>query len=304
MNSYAGWVIKWGNNKVHVAGAGACRSTSPEARKGTDHSGGVRLTPSVLLNLITSSAVDQTWLWSVNMQIFWSPAQEIVSTPQCDQSAPGLYSRRPVATRSQGGVSRCAARQAEPCRSGQQPHTLLGHEEVRHTICQPFNEFIHKSVWTPNVTYLHNLSSNIPNIIIGWLLLLTQSHQMTVTKNSVDYKSCLSCNEILFDSNSSSVLQLPLYTATVPAGVHTGKVAWLSDGAAAPGGGGPLVQTGRCSQGSQVWQRAAGVWLRSDIYSASKARIQDLIMSAVCVNFLFLIVFFFFSFFMQMAALV
>lgn len=144
------------------------------------------------------------------------------------------------------------------------------------TYHQPFNEFIHKSV------LLHNLSYNIPNIIIGWLLLLMQLHWKTVTKNSVDYKSCLSCNEILLDYNPSPVLQLPLHTATVPAGVHAGKVARLSDGAAAPGGGGPLVQTGRCSQGSQVWQRAAGVWLRSDIYHASKARVQDLIISVIC----------------------
>lgn len=42
---FEGWVLKRGHHQVHVAGAGACRSNGPEARKRTNHSAGVRVAP-------------------------------------------------------------------------------------------------------------------------------------------------------------------------------------------------------------------------------------------------------------------
>lgn len=58
---------------------------------------------------------------------------------------------------------------------------------------------------------------------------------------------------------SSSVFKLPLHAASVPGSLHARPQAGLSDGAAAPRGGRPSVQTGRRSQGSQIRQRADGV---------------------------------------------
>lgn len=58
---------------------------------------------------------------------------------------------------------------------------------------------------------------------------------------------------------ASPVFKLPLHAASVPGSLHARPQAGLSDGAAAPRGGRPSVQTGRRSQGSQIRQRADGV---------------------------------------------
>lgn len=122
----AGRLLQRGHIKVHVPGAGPRRSCSLEpARPGC--SGWVRDSFSAVRVYLQFCGQVRT----LRFQGLWSLPKRAGSAPKHRQSVSSVHGRSPAAPRSPGGVSRHAASQAQPCWSGQQSHSLLGHEEVR-----------------------------------------------------------------------------------------------------------------------------------------------------------------------------